>query len=88
MTKYDWSNVPKEVKWIATGFHSKAKMGFVNKPLKDEAMLCWCSRWLNGEQIKLSDVSEFKGNWQDSLEERPSKMDLPEAVVKSLGEVA
>ncbi|MEG0198310.1 MAG: hypothetical protein RR676_14160 [Acinetobacter sp.] len=69
--KYDWSNVPKEVNWITTSFHNRAKIGFINKPLKDKAMLCWCSRWMNGEQIKLSDVSEFTGDWKDSLEQRP-----------------
>jgi len=36
----------------------------------------------------MNSPSNYKGNWQDSLEERPSKSDLPETVVKSLGEVA
>lgn len=70
-SKYDWSNVPSGVNWIVTGFHTKTKIGFINKPLKDEAMLCWCSRWLNGEQMILSESSEFKGDWKDSLEGRP-----------------
>lgn len=70
MTKYDWSNVPKNVNWIATSHHNRNKTGYPIKPLKDESMLCWCTRWCDGDVVLLG-VSEFKGDWRESLEGRP-----------------
>lgn len=65
-TKYDWSEVPKQVNWIARD---------------DDGWVCYFSKkprlirgqWLdNTEQGYLNTYStnNFKG-WQDSLEERP-----------------
>lgn len=65
-TKYDWSNAPKEVKWIAIddlGFQS----GFTDEP----KMELKYGFWDNGLPSYRMGYSEFKGNWQDSLEERP-----------------
>ncbi|MFW2105439.1 hypothetical protein [Acinetobacter guillouiae] len=81
MTKYDWSNVPKEVKWIATD-PGDLEIWFKDEPYL-ESLLGWV-----GDEYSMNSPSNYKGNWQDSLEERPSKSDLPETVVKSLGEVA
>ncbi|WP_335987177.1 hypothetical protein [Acinetobacter bereziniae] len=86
MTKYDWSNVPKEVKWIATDDNGLT-FGYPNKPVKE--MYFGEVRWNNEKYIPLfmGNVG-YVGNWQDSLEERPTETDLPETVAKSLGEVA
>ncbi|MFW2015233.1 hypothetical protein [Acinetobacter bereziniae] len=84
MTKYDWSNVPSIVKFIATD-----KDGFKSYfELKPEIFM---EGWIDDSDdgfFSQYEKSEFKGDWQDSLEERPLKSDLPETVVKSLGEVA
>lgn len=68
MNKYDWSKVPKEVKWIATddrGF----KSGFTEKP----KCKFYYGFWDNGLSSLNMYQSEFQGNWQDSLEERPNE---------------
>ena len=68
MSKYDWTNVPNEVEWIATDSNG-----------------VWCeythepklSRY--GWSVDLGEHifeihqggSPFKGDWRDSLEERP-----------------
>lgn len=66
MTKYDWSNVPLEVKWIATD-ESGLKYSYKRKPKISSAQRVWC-----GVSFNLIGKSEFNGNWQDSLEERPN----------------
>lgn len=66
MTKYDWSSVPKEVKWIATD-NNGFKSGFTDKPFCESDY----GFWDNGLPSLAMHDSEFKGNWQDSLEERP-----------------
>ncbi|MFW1995208.1 hypothetical protein ACG904_09655 [Acinetobacter guillouiae] len=82
MTKYDWSNVPKEVRFIVTD-ENGLKYGHQDKPKLSDML----GLWYGLDFIRIG-RSEFKGDWQDSLEERPLKSDLPETVVKSLGEVA
>lgn len=68
MSKYDWSNVPKEVKWIARD---------------DDGWVCHFSKkprlihgqWLDNTKqgyLNTYSTNEFKG-WQDSLEERPNE---------------
>lgn len=88
MTKYNWSNVPKEVKWLAVDKGEDFAYGFKVKPFMEYGM--WSVK--NLENNVVDGVTNlclvFKGNWQDSLEERPAQMNLPETVVKSLGEVA
>lgn len=61
-TKYDWSNVPSEVKWIATDSDGYA-FGYKEKPYNGG----WCWYALNPKYIK----QQYQGNWKDSLEERP-----------------
>lgn len=68
MNKYDWSKVPKEVKWIATD-EDGVYNGFIDKPIVfDEDM--WSIDENYDAVVLFSGV--FKGNWQDSLEERPN----------------
>lgn len=62
MNKYDWSNVPSHIMWIAKDADGYA-FGYMNKPYNGG----WCWYAQNPEYIKQT----FKGNWQDSLEERP-----------------
>ena len=66
-TKYDWSNVPKNVNWIATdstGYksHHEEKP----KPISGDWFDCSARGCFD-----YFDSSEFKGYWKDSLEERP-----------------
>ena len=70
-TKYDWSNVPSEVLWIATEKDGSA-FGHKSKPVCfDLNFRCgWVSAKYDYFYIRESD-NTFKGNWQDSLEERP-----------------
>ena len=88
MTKYDWSNVPKDVKWIATDedrnsweFPADTKEPFIGGEDEDQ-WVCESEFTLEHHGFRV-----YRGNWQDSLEERPAETDLPETVVKSLGEV-
>lgn len=68
-TKYDWSNVPNKVKWIATDADGYA-WHWHEKPeiIGDE----WIAVKAHvGDFIDKAD-NPYKGNWQDSLEERPN----------------
>ena len=75
MSKYDWSNAPKEVEFIATDKDGVAN-GFTTEP-KSYAN---CEMWLteDGDYISLGveylDVFD-KDIWEDSLEERPNDLD-------------
>jgi hypothetical protein len=71
-TKYDWSNVPDEVKWIATDSNMRTAGGYTRKP----KMLTdfWCladSTLTQGTSYIVVPCEPYQGNWQDSLEERP-----------------
>ena len=68
MSKYDWSNVPKEVKWIATDADGYA-WGFHGKPkISNHA------GWGHLGKTPFHVIKQtYKGNWQDSLEERPNE---------------
>lgn len=66
--KYSWSNVPKEVEWIATdptGF----KHGYTSEPAIDLDYKFW-----DGYGCIQLGCSEFQGYWKDSLEERPNDL--------------
>lgn len=71
MNKYDWSNVPYSVKFIATD-NVGGKLiswGYHVKPRKmDSVWVCDKSRC----DPLLIGIDIFKGNWQESLEERPN----------------
>lgn len=71
MSKYDWSNVPKEINWIATDGNGR-KYGYIDyEPFLNGWIPCWESF---NESIPLGymgcDLEGCKG-WSDSLEERP-----------------
>lgn len=89
MTKYDWSGVEKNTRYIATDADGYAH-GWNGEPPK---YINDVEEWI-GEKSYVTgfmlhpNKNPIKGNWQDSLEERPTNIDLPETVVKSLGEVA
>lgn len=65
-TKYDWSGVPLEYNWIATDLDGVAN-AFYNKPNNENHDM-----WFDGDDYFQIGTSSFKGNWQDSLEERPN----------------
>lgn len=70
-TKYDWSNVPSEVKWIATD-SDMFQVWFIGKPIKIH------THWFDENQMhyrvaKAPSKNEFKGDWKDSLEERSNE---------------
>lgn len=73
MNKYDWSNVPKEVRFIATDKDGVAN-GFTTEPKPCDEYEMWLTD--NEDYIGLSteylDVFD-KNNWLDSLEERPNE---------------
>jgi hypothetical protein len=71
MSKYDWTNVPKEVKWIAMD-----KDGVFNGFYKKPEIVDYHSMWFEiptstGDFIQLTPVVLGCFNWMDSLEERP-----------------
>lgn len=78
MNKYDWSNVPKKVKWISTDADGMV-CGFSEKPIKilNSLYEFWAGDEDDAGLNVISGVSNFvesyKGNWQDSLEERPNE---------------
>ena len=68
MSKYDWSNVPKEAEWIATDSDGSL-CGYSVKPQRFS--LGWNTH-RNGNFVAHSFIPPFKGDWRDSLEERPN----------------
>ena len=71
MSKYDWSNVPKEVNWIATDSDGVVN-GFKIKPTINEKHRMWfeCED-LTGYFFQIKNELRKNSNWRDSLEERP-----------------
>lgn len=70
MSKYDWSNIPKEVKWIATDANGYAWHWYTKPEIEGDE---WNTvESLVGNFIDKED-NPYKGNWQDSLEERPNE---------------
>lgn len=70
MHKYDWSDVPAEVNWIATDGYSGIPWGYENKPIrKDE---CFVERDFDEWPVSVHMiVNPYKGDWTQSLEQRP-----------------
>lgn len=68
--KYDWSNIPKVVEWIATDV-DKTVVGFMgkNQPSKSNVI------WYDGDALncKILYIQAYGGNWEDSLEQRPKE---------------
>lgn len=67
-TKYDWSNVPKEVKWIAKDKDGEV-WGYVEKPIIGEKGIWHVKNKYHGYFFIFD--SFIVESWQDSLEERP-----------------
>ena len=67
-TKYDWSNIPSEVKWIATDAD-----GVINGFYTEPSVICEYKMWIAEEHLYLTIGGGVFNclNWQDSLEERP-----------------
>ena len=75
-TKYDWSGVPPQYKWLATDEDGEIN-AFTEQPILEQGLDYW---W----NVKPSTFIQMpycfikshnhKGNWQDSLEERPSEV--------------
>ena len=68
MSKYDWTNVPKEVEWIATDSN-----GVWCEYTREPKLSRYGWSVSHGDNIfKIyQGGSPFKGDWRDSLEERP-----------------
>lgn len=73
MIKYDWSNVPKNVNWIATDGDQNS-WGFVTKEpfIGGEDFDQWVGLGWAAE-CKHIGFRVFKGDWRESLEERPNE---------------
>lgn len=67
MNKYDWSNVPKEVRFIATDIQTNTAQGHEKTPVAG------FDTWRSSSRIWWLHLEGFKGNWLDSLEERPNE---------------
>lgn len=68
-TKYDWSNVLNHVKWIATDADGYAWM-YESKP----TINLGANKWEGSEEIiHFHPESNFKGDWKESLEQRPGE---------------
>lgn len=68
MSKYDWSNVPKEVKYLAKDSDDPFAFGFSEEPTKDRRM--WLGTVVDGCLDLRLTCSE---DWKDSLDERPNE---------------
>lgn len=69
MSKYDRTNVPLEVKWLATDDGDKYAFGFRTKPVIGVA--CWLSN-IDDVVNGITDLElTCKERWENSLEERP-----------------
>ena len=69
--KYDWSNVPDKIMWIATDSDYKncTVWGYTLEPTNYTRFWDMESA---GNYYKL-DIKPHKGNWKDSLERRPKE---------------
>lgn len=66
-TKYDWSNVPLKINWIATDADGVAR-GHAREPVIDHP-----EEWSSDQYYNYPIIGKdlFNGDWKDSLEERP-----------------
>ena len=68
MNKYDWSNVPEEVQWIATD-ENGVWCEYTEKPILSR--YGWSVSLGDHIHMIYQNGSPFTGNWRESLEERP-----------------
>ena len=75
-TKYDWSSVPSEVKWVSTDWEGW-KLEHTEKPIKNDNTMMFESEEPEGYcgylYCHAPDKNEYKGDWEDSLEGRPNE---------------
>lgn len=73
MYKYDWSNVQKEVNFIATDEDLKI-YGYIGScPIIDESRdMCFIKRYKTDKVVFIG-VSDSLINWKESLEKRPNE---------------
>lgn len=70
-TKYDWSNVPDDVQWVATDLDGVIN-GFYEKPNPNHQHNMWFERLdCTGRAICLGGGHNICAEWHDSLEQRP-----------------
>ncbi|WP_228133062.1 DUF3310 domain-containing protein [Alkanindiges illinoisensis] len=75
--KYDWSNVPDVVNWLATDKDGDCAWGFLEEPvieLEDgewRPVAPYTEIYINGSN---GTVAAYKGDWQESLEQRKFKI--------------
>ncbi|SSU62123.1 Uncharacterised protein [Acinetobacter baumannii] len=72
MSIYDWTNVPKEVNWIATDANGR-KYGYVDEPISMNLANCWHSF---GKCAPLGFMdTDLNGCaiWDQTLEKRPEE---------------
>lgn len=75
--KYDWSNVPEVVNWLATDKDGDCAWGFLEEPvieLEDgewRPVAPYTEIYINGSN---GTVAAYKGDWQESLEQRKFKI--------------
>ena len=68
-TKYDWTNVPDHINWLATYEFGDVAWGFVNKPYRKPNSGIWHET--GGEWRCRVHLPPYSGHWTESLEERP-----------------
>ena len=69
-TKYDWKCVDPDVKFIETDSIGNVT-GWIEKPMEIDHCFFRLDWKTTSRVIKF--LSPFKGDWQDSLEERPNE---------------
>lgn len=67
--KYDWTNVPDHINWIATYAPNGHVYGYINKPYRKPNSDIWYET--GGEWRHRVPVEPYKGHWTQSLEKRP-----------------
>ncbi len=67
MNKYDWSQVPQEVKFIATE-PGDFEIWFLTKPNAGTGF-----GWFGGDEHSTHSPSSYSGDWKESLEQRPEE---------------
>lgn len=66
MSKYDWSNIHKNVNWIATDKLTNTAQGYVAKPVAQ------FDTWYSSSDKYWLHLSGWTGgSWLESLEQRP-----------------
>lgn len=69
LNKYDWSNIPDLIRWIATDEDGQS-FGYPNQPYQESFL--GKGRWNNEKYVplRLGNIG-YKGDWRESLELRP-----------------